>query len=174
MLSDYNNIITPNLNNYNFLNYNKVPRYLKNKTSNNNFDFKYDKGSILVPNIVERLDLFLELNNLTQDKQFVLKKLRKLINEVTSDERKKKKIKSIKNARNKQCNKYNNNVYDKHNNFDVNDNYQLTNDTQLPKFNYNITQRKSGRIKKKATKYNPYTGQAQIVGTGRKLIYLRK
>lgn len=174
MLSDYNNIITPNQNDFNFLDYKDVPRYLK-KTNNSNIDFKYTKGSLLVPDIAERLDTFLEVNNLIEDKEFILKKLRKIIGEVTSDERKKSKQISIRNARQKQCEKYNQDI--NNNNFVVNDQYDYQlNDNQLPtyNFNYNITPRKSARIRKKTTKYNPYTGQAQIVGTGRKFIYLRK
>lgn len=180
MLSDYNNIITPNKTNFNFLDYKEVPRYLKQDKKNNNIDFKYAKGTLLVPDIVDRINSFLELNNLIHDKIFILKKVRKLLAEVTSDERKRSKQISIKNARQKQCEKYNNifefddAVNDDTYNTNLDDTYINNTKDYLKNINYKITPRKSTRLRKKATKYNPYTGKSQIVGTGKKLIYLRK
>lgn len=138
---------------FDFLDKKESPSYLNSIKSQTKF--RYSNGSIAVPDINERLETILQLNNIENDIVYIQKRLRKVINMQTSPPRKEVKLRLIKDARNKQCNLYKSRRID-----DLNVN-QIT-DEQVQ----NNLIRKSLRKRKKATKYNPYTGESQIVGTG--------
>jgi hypothetical protein len=89
---------------YNFLETKAIPKYLKSLKSN--FKFTYSNNSVAVPDINERLEDILSLNNLLDNKIYIQKRLRKIINEKTKLPRKSSKLKLISNARQKQCQFY--------------------------------------------------------------------
>jgi len=171
-----------NKDEFSFLPYNEVPVYLKKIKTSPNFVFTYKSGSVLIPDINARVNQFLHKYNLIDDKDFILKRLRKYINEVTSVNRKQNKINSIKNARKEQCKKYEEDLDSLYTNPNEENDFiksfiKQTNSKKKQKQSIklrkseriakkNLPVYKSKRIKKKASKYNPFTGKAQIVGTG--------